>query len=79
MELLEAIRIVRNQKKIVLPLILIAFLAGAVMVMRMDTSYQTSGAVTLLNSNQKSTNNPYLAFDQSLQTTAQVWEQLFYR
>lgn len=42
------------------------------MVMRMDTSYQTSGAVTLLNSNQKSTNNPYLAFDQSLQTTAQV-------
>jgi capsular polysaccharide biosynthesis protein len=72
MELLEAIRIVRNQRKIVLPLMLIAFLAATVMVMQIHTSYRTSGTITLLNSNLQSTDNPYLRFDASLQTTAQV-------
>lgn len=72
MELLEALRIIRNQKKIVIPLLIIAFLAAGIMVTRMDTTYQTSGTITLLNSNLESTDNPYLRFDQSLQTTAAV-------
>ncbi len=72
MELLEALRIIRNQKKIVIPLLIIALLAAGIMVARMDTTYKTSGTVTLLNSNLKSTENPYLRFDQSLQTTAAV-------
>lgn len=72
MELLEALRIIRNQKKIVIPLLILAFIAAGIMVSRMDTTYQTSGTITLLNSNLKSTDNPYLRFDQSLQTTASV-------
>lgn len=72
MELLEAIRIVRNQWKIVLPLLAVALIAAIAMTAQIDTSYQTSGTVTLLNSSQDSTTNPYLQFDQSLQTTAQV-------
>lgn len=72
MELLEALRIIRNQKKLVIPLLIIAFLAAGIMVTRMDTSYETHGTITLLNSNANSTDNPYLRFDQSLQTTAQV-------
>lgn len=72
MELLEALRIIRNQKKIVIPLLIIAFLAAGIMVTKMETTYQTSGTVTLLNSNLESTDNPYLSFDQSLQTTASV-------
>lgn len=72
MELLEAIRIIRNQKKLVIPLLIVAFIAAGIMITRMDTTYETRGTITLLNSNLQSNANPYLSFDQSLQTTAQV-------
>ena len=72
MELLEAIRIIRKQLKVVIPLLVLAFLLALILVSRIETRYQANGTVTLLNSNLQSTDNPYLSFDQSLQTTAQV-------
>jgi hypothetical protein len=83
MELLEAIRIVRNQWKIVLPLLALTLVLSLVMINRIETNYKATGSLTLLTSNLGTSftpsednatrqENPYLNFQQSLQTTAQV-------
>jgi|GEM_PF-5877460 len=72
MELLEALRIIKKQLKVVIPLLAIAFVLALLLVSQIETRYESRGTVTLLNSSAESTENPYLRFDQSLQTTAQV-------
>ncbi|MFN8015317.1 MAG: hypothetical protein U0R17_01750 [Acidimicrobiia bacterium] len=72
MELLEALRIIRNHIKLLIPLMAVTFIAALIMVSQIQTTYESRGTITLLNSNANSTDNPYLRFDQSLQTTAQV-------
>lgn len=72
MELREAVQIVKNQRILVIPLVVISFFVSCIMVFQMDTNYQSHSSITLINTSQQNTHNPYLEFDQSLQTTAQV-------